>query len=289
MIYDTVRSLKHSEDLMPERKGTLYIVATPIGNLGDITRRAEEVLGEVDLIAAEDTRHSRKLLTALGISTEMISYREHNREDAAKRIMARIGLGKDVALITDAGTPGVSDPGHYLVGLCVGQSIPVIPVPGPSAVTALLSASGMELTRFIFQGFLPPKARAREEVLEQLAASGFPLVIYESPNRVLATLGAIAGIMGDRRLVLGREMTKLHEEFIRGTAVEVAHHLEEGKIKGEVTILVEGGELTKRTIDLLPAIKRLRAEGLSASRVAAVLSQITGEDRAVVYKMATKE
>jgi 16S rRNA (cytidine1402-2'-O)-methyltransferase len=289
MIYDTVRSLKHSEDLMPERKGTLYIVATPIGNLGDITRRAEEVLGEVDLIAAEDTRHSRKLLTALGISTEMISYREHNREDAAKRIMARIGLGKDVALITDAGTPGVSDPGHYLVGLCVGQSIPVIPVPGPSAVTALLSASGMELTRFIFQGFLPPKARAREEVLKQLAASGFPLVIYESPNRVLATLGAIAGIMGDRRLVLGREMTKLHEEFIRGTAVEVAHHLEEGKIKGEVTILVEGGELTKRTIDLLPAIKRLRAEGLSASRVAAVLSQITGEDRAVVYKMATKE
>jgi len=278
-----------SEGMMAEGKGTLYIVATPIGNLGDITRRAVEVLGEVDLVAAEDTRHSRKLLSALGISTEMISYREHNREDAAKRIMVRIQLGKDVALITDAGTPGVSDPGHYLVGLCVDQSIPVIPVPGPSAVTALLSASGMELTRFLFQGFLPPKARAREEVLEQLAASGFPLVIYESPNRILATLGAIAGIMGDRRLVLGREMTKLHEEFIRGTAVEVAHRLEEGKIKGEVTILVEGGELTKRTVDLLPAIKRLRAEGLSASRVAAVLSQITGEEKNMIYKMVMEE
>jgi len=274
---------------MAEGKGTLYIVATPIGNLGDITRRAVEVLGEVDLIAAEDTRHSRKLLSALGISTEMISYREHNREDAAKRIMARIGQGKDVALITDAGTPGVSDPGHYLVGLCVDQSIPVIPVPGPSAVTALLSASGMELTRFIFQGFLPPKAKAREEVLEQLAASGFPCVIYESPNRVLATLGAIAGIMSDRQLVLGREMTKLHEEFIRGTAVEVAHRLEAGKIKGEVTILVEGGELVKRTVDLLPAIKRLRAEGLSASRVAAVLSQITGEEKNTIYKMVMEE
>lgn len=274
---------------MPEGKGTLYIVATPIGNLGDITRRAEKVLGKVNLIAAEDTRHSRKLLSALGISTEMISYREHNREDAAKRIMARIELGKDVALITDAGTPGVSDPGHYLVGLCVDESIPVVPVPGPSAVTALLSASGMELTRFLFQGFLPPKARAREKVLEQLATSGFPLVIYESPNRVLATLGAIAGIMGDRRLVVGREMTKLHEEFIRGTAGEVAHRLEEGKIKGEVTILVEGGKPTKRIVDLLPAIKRLRAEGLSASRVAAVLSQITGEEKNTIYKMVKEE
>jgi len=277
-----------SEVIMTEGKGTLYIVATPIGNLGDITRRAEEVLGKVALVAAEDTRHSRKLLSALGISTEMISYREHNREDAARRITARLEQGKDVALITDAGTPGVSDPGHFLVGRCVEKSIPVIPVPGPSAVTALLSASGMELTRFLFQGFLPPKARAREEILEQLAASGFPLVLYESPNRVLATLDAIARIMGDRRLVLGREMTKLHEEFIRGTAGEVAHSLEEGKIKGEVTILVEGGEPTRRTVDLLPAIKRLRAEGLSASRVAAVLSQITGEERNMIYKMATE-
>jgi 16S rRNA (cytidine1402-2'-O)-methyltransferase len=277
-----------SEEMMAEGKGTLYVVATPIGNLGDITRRAEKILEEVDLVAAEDTRHSRKLLSALGISTEMISYREHNREDAAKRITVRIGQGKDVALITDAGTPGVSDPGHYLVRLCVDQSIPVIPVPGPSAVTALLSASGMELTRFLFQGFLPPKAKAREAVLEQLAASGFPLVIYESPNRILATLGAIARIMGDRQLVLGREMTKLHEEFIRGTAVEVANRLEEGKVKGEVTILVEGGELVKRTVDLLPAIKRLRAEGLSASRVAAVLSQITGEERSMIYNMATE-
>jgi len=274
---------------MPEGKGTLYIVATPIGNLGDITRRAEKVLGEVDLVAAEDTRHSRKLLSALGISTEMISYREHNREDAAKRIIARIGQGKDVALITDAGTPGVSDPGHYLVGLCVDESLPVVPVPGPSAVTALLSASGMELTRFLFQGFLPPKAGARETALKELAASGFPFVIYESPNRVLATMESIARVVKDRQVVLGREMTKLHEEFIRGTADEVARRLDEGKIKGEVAILVQGGEPMKRSVDLLPAIKRLRAEGLSASKVAAVLSQITGEDRNTIYKMVMEE
>ncbi len=274
---------------MPEGKGTLYIVATPIGNLGDITRRAEKVLGEVNLIAAEDTRHSRKLLSALGINTEMVSYREHNREDAARRIIASLGQGKDVALITDAGTPGISDPGHYLVGLCVDESLPVVPVPGPSAVTTLLSASGMELTRFLFQGFLPPKAGAREEALKELAASGFPFVIYESPNRILATLDTMAMIMGDRQLVLGREMTKMHEEFIRGTAAEVARRLEEGKIRGEVTILVEEGEPAKRIVDLVPAIKRLRAEGLSASKVAAILSQITGEERSTIYKMVMEE
>jgi len=279
----------YSEECMPEGKGTLYIVATPIGNLGDISRRAADVLGEVDLIAAEDTRHSRKLMSALGISTEMISYREHNREDAAQKILARIGQGKNVALITDAGTPGVSDPGHYLVGRCVDESMPVIPIPGPSAVTTLLSASGMEMTRFLFQGFLPPKTGAREETLKELTASGFPFVIYESPNRVLATIDSLARVVGDRQVVLGREMTKLHEEFIRGTADEVARQLEEGKIKGEVAILVEGGELAKRSVDLLPAIKRLRAEGLSASKVAAVLSQITGEERSTIYKMVMEE
>ena len=274
---------------MPEGKGTLYIVATPIGNLGDITRRAEEVLREVDLIAAEDTRHSRKLLSALGIGTEMISYREHNREGAAGKITARIHQGKDVALITDAGTPGVSDPGHYLVDQCLGEGIPVVPVPGPSAVTTLISASGMEMTRFLFQGFLPPKSGAREEALRNLAASGFPFVIYESPNRILATLDSLAGIVEDRQVVLGREMTKLHEEFIRGTAEEVALLLEQGTVKGEVAILVEGGEPEKRSVDLVQAVKRLRAEGLSASKVAAVLAQITGEERSVIYKMASEE
>ena len=273
---------------MPEGRGTLYIVATPIGNLDDITRRAEAVLGDVELVAAEDTRHSRKLLSALGISTEMISYREHNRDEAAGKIIARIRQGKNVALITDAGTPGVSDPGHFLVGQCLAEEIPVIPVPGPSAVTTLISASGMEMTRFLFQGFLPPKAGAREEALRELAASGFPFVIYESPNRVLATMHSLEQITGEREVVLGREMTKLHEEFIRGSAREVARQLENVKVKGEVAILVEGGEQEKRSIDLLPAIKRLRAEGLSASKVAAVLAQITGEERSVIYKMASE-
>ncbi|MGD8353958.1 MAG: 16S rRNA (cytidine(1402)-2'-O)-methyltransferase [Pseudomonadota bacterium] len=274
---------------MPESKGTLYIVATPIGNLADITRRAEEVLGRVDLIAAEDTRHSRKLLDALGIISRMISYREHNRESAGERILEEIRRGKDVALITDAGTPGVSDPGHFLVGLCVRESIKVVPVPGASAVTALLSASGMEMTRFLFQGFLPPKEGARTAVIEDLTATGLPFVIYESPNRILATMGLIERIAVDRGVVLGREMTKLHEEFIRGTAREVARALSKGVIKGEVAILVEGGEKPKRVVDLKPAVKKLREEGLSASKVASVLSQITGEDRKVIYQMASEE
>lgn len=273
---------------MSEGKGILYVVATPIGNLGDITKRAVQVLGEVDLVAAEDTRHSRKLLTALDINAEMISYREHNREEAANKIIARIHQGKDVALITDAGTPGVSDPGHYLVKHCLDESITVVPVPGVSALTTLLSASGMAMTRFLFQGFLPPKAGAREKVLRELAASGFPFVIYESPNRILATLDLLAEVVKNRQVVLGREMTKLHEEFIRGPASEVARLLELGAVKGEVAILVEGGEQTKRSVDLLPAIKRLRAEGLSASKAAAVLAQITGEERSVIYKMASE-
>ena len=164
-----------------------------------------------------------------------------------------------------------------------------VPVPGPSAATTLLSASGMEMTRFIFQGFLPPKEGAREETLKQLAATGFPLVIYESPNRIQATLETIALTMGEREMVLGREMTKLHEEFIRGTPGQVADRIRDGKVRGEVAILIEGGEQVKRTIDLLPAVRRLRAEGLSASKVAAVLAQITGEDRKTIYRMASEE
>ncbi len=274
---------------MPEGIGTLYIVATPIGNLDDMTFRAARTLGEVDLVAAEDTRHSRKLLTALGIHTELVSYREHNREEAAARITARILQGKDVALITDAGTPGVSDPGHFLVGQCLGKSIKVVPIPGPSAVTALISASGMEMTRFLFQGFLPPKTGAREAALRELASTGFPFVLYESPNRVLATMELLARIVPGRQVVLGREMTKLHEEFIRGQAEDVARRLARDPIRGEVAVLVEGGEQTRRSVDLLPAVRRLRAEGLSASRVAAILAQITGEDRGTIYRMATEE
>jgi len=273
---------------MAEGKGTLYIVATPIGNLGDITRRAVEVLEKVDLVAAEDTRHSRKLLSYLGISKEMVSYREHNREEAGKGIKARIQQGRDVALITDAGTPGISDPGHHMVKLCVEAGIDVVPVPGPSAVTAVLSVSGMELTSFLFQGFLPPKAAARDELLKQLAASGFPVIIYESPNRVLATLDSMDRIMGNRQMVVAREMTKLHEEFVRGTAEQVKQHLETHKVRGEIAILVERGEPVRRSVDLLPAVRRLRAEGLSASKVATILAQITGEDRKTIYQMASE-
>ena len=273
---------------MADSKGTLYVVATPIGNLGDITRRGVQVLEDVDLIAAEDTRHSRKLLTALGLSADLISYREHNREGAGKKILQALFRGRDVAVITDAGTPGISDPGHHLVALCLDEGITVVPIPGPCAATTLMSVSGLEMTQFLFQGFLPPKAGARKETLLQLAASGYPVVLYESPNRVLATLDEIASVMGERQLVLGREITKMHEEFLRGTAGEVARDLELSKVKGEVTILVEGGSPVRRHVDLVAAVKRLRDEGLSASKTAAILSQITGEDRNEIYSMVTE-
>ena len=190
---------------------------------------------------------------------------------------------------TDAGTPGISDPGHYLVALCLQEGIEVTPVPGPCAATTLMSVSGLELTQFLFQGFLPPKAGARKETLLQLAASGYPLVLYESPNRILATLDEIAAVMGDRQVVLGREITKMHEQFIRGTAEEVARDLEQGQVKGEVTILIDGGTPKRRHVDLVPAIKRLREEGMSASKTAAVLAQLTGEDRKTIYNMVTEE
>ncbi|MDT8395819.1 MAG: 16S rRNA (cytidine(1402)-2'-O)-methyltransferase [bacterium] len=268
--------------------GTLYVVATPIGNLGDITRRAAEILGKVDIVAAEDTRHSRKLLAALGLSPNLLSYREHNREGAGRKILQELSRGRDVAVITDAGTPGISDPGHHLVALCLREGITVTPVPGPCAATTLMSVSGIELTRFLFQGFLPPKAGARKETLLELAASGYPVVLYESPNRVMATLREIAAVMGDRKLVLGREITKMHEQFVRGTALEVAGGLQQHQIRGEVTILVEGAPPRQRHVDLVAAVKRLRKEGLSASKTAAVLAQITGEDRKEIYKMASE-
>jgi 16S rRNA (cytidine1402-2'-O)-methyltransferase len=274
---------------MAADKGTLFVVATPIGNLEDITRRGARILEEVDLIAAEDTRHSRKLLTALGVNTDLVSYREHNREVAGRKILQELFRGRDVAIITDAGTPGISDPGHYLVALCLQEGITVTPVPGPCAATTLMSVSGLELTQFLFQGFLPPKAGARKEMLLQLAASGYPLVLYESPNRILATLDEIAAVMGDRQVVLGREITKMHEQLIRGTAVEVARDLEQNQVKGEVTILIDGGTPKRRHVDLVPAIKRLREEGLSASKTAAVLAQLTGEDRKTIYNMVTED
>ncbi len=218
--------------------GTLYIVATPIGNLEDITFRAVRILKEVDLIAAEDTRHSRKLLSHFGISRPLTSYFDHNKTFKGSYILEKLKEGLSVALISDAGTPCISDPGYQLVREAAAGGIPVVPVPGPSAVIAALSAAGLPTDRFSFEGFLPNRQGRRREKLLLLKGEERVLVFYESPKRLQAALADLVETMGNREVAVVRELTKLYEEFIRGDAADVAARLKEREIKGEVVLLV---------------------------------------------------
>jgi 16S rRNA (cytidine1402-2'-O)-methyltransferase len=220
---------------------TLYVVATPIGNLEDISLRALRVLREVALIAAEDTRRTRALLARHGISTPLTSYFEHNKLRRGPELVARLAAGQSVALVTDAGTPGISDPGFHLVRLARDAGIPVVPVPGPSAAIAALSAAGIPGDRFVFEGFLPVKPGRRRSRLRELAALGRPLVIYESPHRLRATLEAVAEVFGPAEVVVARELTKQFEEFRRGTAAELLAALPAGGVRGEITLIVNAG------------------------------------------------
>jgi 16S rRNA (cytidine1402-2'-O)-methyltransferase len=221
---------------MPE--GTLYIVATPIGNLEDITFRAVRILREVDLIAAEDTRHSRKLLSHFGISRPLTSYFDHNKEFKGGYILAKLHAGLSVALISDAGTPCISDPGYQLVRDAVNGGVPVVPIPGPSAAIAALSASGLPTASFAFEGFLPNRQGKRREKLATLKNEQRLLIFYESPNRLAATLADMEEILGNREAVVARELTKIYEEFATGTLSLIAAKFSGEKVRGEVVILV---------------------------------------------------
>ena len=218
--------------------GTLFIVATPIGNLEDITFRAIRTLKEVDLIACEDTRHTRKLLTHLQIEKPLTSYFEHNKLVKGEWLVKEILSGKNVALVSDAGTPVISDPGYNLVKSAIEQGIPVVPIPGPSATIAALSAAGLPTDRFLFIGFLPQKEGKKRRLIESLRSEAGTLVFYESPFRVKKTLKLLAGILGDRQAVLAHELTKIHEGFLRGTLAGLAA----GPIveKGEWVVLISG-------------------------------------------------
>ncbi|MBI3454877.1 MAG: 16S rRNA (cytidine(1402)-2'-O)-methyltransferase [Candidatus Rokubacteria bacterium] len=218
--------------------GTLYVVATPIGNLEDISLRALRVLREADLIAAEDTRRTRILLAKYGIATPVTSYFEHNKLRRGPELVARLEAGQTVALVTDAGTPGISDPGFHLVRLARDAGVPVVPVPGPSAVMAALSAAGVPGDRFVFEGFLPAKRGRRLARLRELRALRRPIVLYESPHRVRATLEALAEVFGPVEVVLARELTKQFEEFRRGTPAELRAALGAGDVRGELTLVV---------------------------------------------------
>jgi len=225
--------------------GTLYIVATPIGNLEDITLRALRILKEADLVAAEDTRHSRKLLTHFGISRPLTSYFDHNKDLKGDYILDKLREGLSVALITDAGTPCISDPGYQLVRDAVAAGITVVPIPGACAAITALSASGLPTDFFSFAGFLPNKQGKRRERLQALCAEKGILVFYESPKRLLATLRDMLETLGDREVVVARELTKLYEEFLRGRLSALIEEAEGREIRGEVAILVTPAEQTE--------------------------------------------
>jgi len=221
--------------------GTLFVVATPIGNLEDITLRALRVLKEVDVIACEDTRRTRALLSHFDIHTPTVSYFEHNKLARGPQLLRQLAEGRSIALVTDAGTPGISDPGFMLVRDARAAGIPVVPVPGPAAVAAVLSAAGIPADRFVFDGFLPIKSGRRVNRLTALRELETTIVLYESPHRILATLEAIATVFGDREIVVGRELTKQFEEIVRATAA--AHHerLAAAGVRGEFTVVIPAG------------------------------------------------
>jgi 16S rRNA (cytidine1402-2'-O)-methyltransferase len=223
-------------------EGILYIIATPIGNLEDITLRAIRILKEVDFIAAEDTRHTRKLLNAYGISTVMISLHEHNETEKSLLIIDKIKSGKRAAYVTDAGTPCISDPGHRLVKLAQAGNLRIIPVPGPSAVTTALSVSGFPSDNFIFYGFLPAKENKRRQMLEELKDEEKTVVFYESPRRYQASLRDMFDIFGDREIVVARELTKVFEEIKHGKISELLESSIKTRTKGEFTIILQGKE-----------------------------------------------
>jgi 16S rRNA (cytidine1402-2'-O)-methyltransferase len=220
--------------------GILYVVSTPIGNLEDITLRALRILKEVDRIAAEDTRRTRQLLTHYGITKPLISYHEHNRKRREDSLLEELRQGRSIALVTDAGTPGISDPGEGLVDRAIQESIPLIPIPGPSALTAALSVAGLPTESFLFHGFLPAKLSARQKWLRTLKDRTETLILYESPKRLRPLLEDALEILGDRRVVVAREMTKIYEEIVRGKISEVLAGIGEAEVKGEVTLIMEG-------------------------------------------------
>lgn len=279
---------------MSERSapGTLYLCATPIGNLEDITRRAVRILGEVDLIAAEDTRRTRALLTHLGLRTPLTSFHRFNEAEKAEELCRQLLAGKSVALVSDAGTPGISDPGSALVALAIERGIPVTVLPGPSAVVAALSVSGLDTRRFSFEGFLPRRPGERRRRLEELADDPRTLVFFEAPHRIVETVRAMREVWGERRCALARELTKVHEEVIRTTLSGLQQELEARPRKGEMVLMVEGRVAAapqREGADAEQLQREVEAEmaaGKSKKEAIAAVAQRWGLPRKVVYGAA---
>jgi 16S rRNA (cytidine1402-2'-O)-methyltransferase len=270
--------------------GTLYIVATPIGNLEDLTLRALRVLREVDAIACEDTRQTYKLLSHFGISKPVVSYHEHNEAGRATELVKRMEGGASVALVTDAGTPLVSDPGYRLVQAAIAAGVTVVPIPGPSAVVTALSAAGLPTDSFRFCGFLPAKSSQRKKLLEELKAETCTLVFYETPHRILDALEEITTVMPSRPVVVARELTKLHEEFLRGTAAEIRAQLaSRPSVKGEITLLIGKANEAAEADDtpLADAVRVAEQQGLARMDAIKHVAKQRGLSKSEVYRLIT--
>jgi 16S rRNA (cytidine1402-2'-O)-methyltransferase len=268
--------------------GILYIVATPIGNLEDITLRALRVLKEVDVVAAEDTRHTQILLSHYGIQTPLTSYHEHNERAKAEDLVKRLLEGEDIALVSDAGTPTISDPGFRLIVRAVHAGIRIIPLPGASALTAVLSASGLPTDRIVFEGFLPAKKKQRQEKLQTLRDEARTLVFYEAPHRLAEALNDVHELLGDREAVLAREVSKVHEEFLRGRVSELIRVLRRREIRGEATLIISGsaGESRVNEDRLKAEIRELKGKGMRVKEIAEVLGEKFGYPKKDIYRLA---
>jgi 16S rRNA (cytidine1402-2'-O)-methyltransferase len=270
--------------------GTLFIISTPIGNLEDITIRAVRLLREADVIACEDTRQTRKLLDHFGISKPMLSYHDHNEASRSAELIERMSGGENVALVSDAGTPLISDPGYRLVVAAIGAGIPVVPIPGPSAVMAALAGAGLPTDAFRFCGFLPPKSSQRRKVLEELKDESGTLVFYEAPHRVLDALEDISASMGARSVVVARELTKIHEEFLRGTAAEIHARLAERPVvRGEIVLLIGKAEKVVQVDDtpVEDAVRALEEQGVARMDAIKQVAKARGMSKRDCYRLLT--
>ena len=268
--------------------GTLYLVATPIGNLGDISGRAAQTLADVDFIAAEDTRVTRKLLLHLNIKKQLVSYHEHNRRESGEKIISRLLSGEDCALVTDAGVPGISDPGEDLVRQCAVSEIKIIAIPGPCAAVTALSLSGLPSGRFTFEGFLPTARKNRFELLNELKTEKRSMLFYEAPHKLTRTLNDMLTVFGDRRISISRELTKLYEETMRCSLTEAIAHFELTPPRGEFVLVIEGAsdEHISGT-DIAEAIVSAGsyiADGLSVKDAVKKVADDTGVSRNALYK-----
>lgn len=269
--------------------GLLYIVATPIGNLSDISERAVDVLKQVSLIAAEDTRHSKTLFERFGIKTKVTAYHEHNEEKVTQQLIQQIQKGESVALISDAGTPLINDPGYNLVVSAHDNKIQVVPIPGPSAIITALSASGLPTNKFIYEGYLPAKNNARETRLKELKNESRTLVFYEAPHRIVESLKVMQEILGgERRITIARELTKQFEQIVRAPLNQINEKLEteEIKHKGEFVVIVQGAKEIAISDEEVLRINQILSEKLSPKDAAGLTAKITGKKKNDVYKLA---